>query len=316
MNFTKIQAEFAEYLQIRHYSERTITSYFSNVQHFVDFLQKYYARVTSFDHVSKDIIFDYQCYLAKSMNCKDELISNTTQRLKLTALKSLFSFLMKKDYILFDPTAALEMPREEQRLTRAILSKEEIRELLQNIPKHTPVGIRNRAIIELFYGCGMRTSELCNLKIGDVNLKEQTVGIVKGKGNKDRIVPIGQYASHYIQEYLDKARKYMLRNKFHDQGYLFLSSRGNPFNKCTINKTVIQSVMKGLKIDKHISCYSFRHSVATHLLSNHLDIAYIAKLLGHASLRTTQRYLRVEIGDLKKMHSLYHPRESGNLSSM
>jgi len=159
----------------------------------------------------------------------------------------------------------------------------------------------------------MRTSELCNLKVHDVDLKEQTVIIVKGKGNKSRLLPIGQYASFYIQQYLEKARKYMLKGKRDDPGYLFLSQRGNPFNKSTINKTVMKTVCRNTNLEKSISCYSLRHSIATHLLRNKVDIMYIASLLGHASLKTTQKYLHVEISDLKKMHSLYHPRESKNI---
>jgi integrase/recombinase XerD len=312
MSLQKFVSEFSEYLLLQHYSERTIATYTSNVEHFITFLGSYYPRITSFEQVTKDIVFDYQSYLAKNKNRKDEPVSSTTQRLKLVAVKKLFSFLMKKDYILFDPTMALDMPREEEQFTRTILTEAEVMQLLRNIPEHTPVGIRNRAIIELFYGCGLRTSELCNLKVTDVNLKDQTVTIIKGKSNKSRVVPIGVYAAYYIEQYLEKARKYMLRGKLHDPGNLFLSMRGNPFNKVTINKSVIPSVTKNLKLDKHVSCYTFRHSVATHLLSHHLDIAYIAKLLGHASLRTTQRYAHVEIGDLKKMHSLHHPRELGN----
>jgi len=167
-----------------------------------------------------------------------------------------------------------------------------------------PVGF-----VELFYACGIRTSELCNLKIHDVDLKEQTVIVVKGKGNKSRMLPIGQYASYYISLYLEKVRKYMLKGKRNDPGYLFLSQRGNPFNKSTINKCVMRSVAHKAELDKAISCYTMRHSIATHLLRNKVDIMYIASLLGHSSLKTTQKYLRVEIGDLKKMHSLYHPRE-------
>ena len=93
---------------------------------------------------------------------------------------------------------------------------------------------------------------------------------------------------------------------------MFLTKRGNPFNKTTINKTVIQSIRDKLKFNKHVSCYVFRHTVATHLLANKVDITYIAKLLGHSSLKTTQKYLRIEISDLKKMHRLYHPREINN----
>ena len=142
-----------------------------------------------------------------------------------------------------------------------------------------------------------------------MDLKEQTVSIIKGKGNKSRIVPIGQYAAFYIQLYLEKARKYMLKGRKEDPGFLFLSRRGNTYNNTTINKSVMRPAVKKLEKKQYVSCYSMRHSVARHLLANKVDITYIAKLLGHSSIRTTQRYLKIEIGDLKKMHYLYHPRE-------
>ncbi len=202
--------------------------------------------------------------------------------------------------------------KEEQRLTRNVLSEKEVFQLLDKLKPREPIGIRNRAIIELFYACGIRTSELCTLKVQDVDMKEQTVTIVKGKGNKSRVVPIGQCAVYYIELYLKKSRKHMLKGEKTDHGYLFLSQRGNPFNRTTINKCVIGSILRKGLIEKSISCYSYRHTIATHLLRNKVDIMYIAQLLGHASLKTTQKYLRVEISDLKKMHSLYHPRERGS----
>jgi integrase/recombinase XerD len=155
----------------------------------------------------------------------------------------------------------------------------------------------------------MRTSELCDLAIADVDLAEQTVTIVRGKGGKSRVLPIGQYASHYVGLYVEKARKYMRRGSGDDPGYLFLSRRGNPFDRSSINKTVMRTIAKNSGVDRRISCYSFRRAVASHLLGNGVDVTYIARLLGHRSLRTTQRYLSVEIGDLKRMHAMHHPRE-------
>ncbi|MBA7706188.1 Tyrosine recombinase XerC [subsurface metagenome] len=178
-----------------------------------------------------------------------------------------------------EPTHACRKDTEEQRLTRNILTEKEVLGLLENMKLTDHVSIRNRTILELFYGCGIRTTELCRLKVQDVDFKEQTVTIVKGKGKRN------------------------------DHGYLFLSQRGNPFNNTTINKSVMRSVAKKLENKKYLSYYTMRHSIATHLLANNVDIIYIAKLLGHSSLKTTQRYLRVDIVDLKKMHSLYHPRE-------
>ena len=309
MKFDRYLKEFEDNLVACTFSERTIETYALYAKRFTAFIETYYPRIQSFEKITKDVILDYQNYLSTCKTKRGEKLSNQTQSLILRALKKLFFFLMKRDLVLKDPTTVITMPREEQRLIRNILSEKESFDLLESINTNSPVGIRNKAIAELFYACGIRTSELCSLKVQDVDLKEQTVTIIKGKGNKSRIVPVGQYASHYIQLYLEKARKYMLRGKRDDPGYLFLSQRGNPFNKSTINKAVMRSITKNSGIMKHVSCYTFRHTVASQLLRNKVDIMYIAKLLGHASLKTTQRYLTIDISDLKKMHSLYHPRE-------
>ena len=313
MKFEKHLTSFKEYLSSNNFSKRTVESYTFYIKQFLLFIEKYYQRIDSLEKITKETILDYQNYLANYKTEKGIPLANITQRLKLQALKKFFLYLSKRDLILRDPTIIITFPKEEQRLPRNILSEKEVFKLLENTKLRDPVSIRNRAIIETFYATGMRTSELCNLKVNDVDLKEQVVTIVKGKGNKSRVVPLGQYGSYYISLYLEKARKYMLKGKRDDPGYLFLSLRGNPFNKSTINKSVMRSIRNKIKLNKQISCYTFRHSIATHLLKNKVDIMYIASLLGHASLRTTQRYLHVEISDLKKMHSLYHPREKQSI---
>ena len=165
-------------------------------------------------------------------------------------------------------TSVIVAPKEKQRLTRNVPSKEET-----------------------------------------LDLKEQTVTIIRGKGGKSRILPIGQYATHYITLYLQKGRKRLLMGKHTDPGNLFLTSRGTPFCRQTINRTVAGRVNRFLGEEKRITLYSMRHAAATHLIANGVDISYVARLLGHESLETTKRYLKIEIGDLKKMHALYHPRE-------
>ncbi len=296
MKFEKYFNAFREYLKEHNYSERTVETYSYNIEKFLHFLDKYYPRIKSLEKVTMDIVLDYQKYLVNYKNRKGEPLSNRTQILKLIVIRKFFSFLVKHDLIIKNPASSITLPREEQKITRNILTENEVLGLLENLKLTDPVSIRNRAIVELVYGCGIRTTELCNLKVHDVDLKEQTVIIVKGKGNKSRVVPIGQYAVYYIQLYLEKARKYMLKGKRNDPGYLFLSQRGNPFNNTTINKSVMRSVASKLDKKKYLSCYSFRRSIASHLLAGNVDITYIAKLLGHSSLRTTQRYLRVEQG--------------------
>ncbi|TFH03808.1 MAG: hypothetical protein E4H09_04595 [Spirochaetales bacterium] len=133
--------------------------------------------------------------------------------------------------------------------------------------------------------------------------------IVHGKGGKTRLVPMGQYAAYYIGLYLEKARKRLLGGKKADPGHLFLTSAGTPFQRQTINRSVMGRVNRFVDGDKRITCYSLRHAVATGLIAHGVDIAYMAQLLGHESLETTKRYLKIEIGDLKEMHARFHPRE-------
>jgi site-specific recombinase XerD len=303
---------FREYLQEHNRAERTLETYSYHVQKFVQFLEWHYPRIHAIEKVTRGVVRDYQRYLMDYRNRDGRALSTRTQVLKLRVVRAFFACMIDRDLILKNPAASLPLPREEQRLVRNVLSEGEVMALLEALNGSDPLSIRNRAIVEVLYGCGLRTSELCQLKVEDIDLKGQTVSIRKGKGGKPRMLPIGQYAAHYLERYLGRSRKNMLKGKRTDPGFLFLSQRGNPFNKTTINKSVMRSVARKSGGKKYLSCYSFRHSVASHLLANHVDITYIARLLGHASLRTTQRYVHVEIGDLKKMHSRFHPRERTN----
>lgn len=310
MNYVMYLNLFQDYLEMKGYSKRTIDSYIRCSKRFFFFISKHYPRIKSVEQITKQVIYDYQSYLKSYKTRKGKQYSNTTYNGLLIPIRQLFNFLLKKDYILRDPTRDIVFAKMEQRLTRNILTEEEALALVDSIKPVDPISIRNRAIIELFYGCGIRTTELCELQTTNVNLKEQVVTI-KGKGNKIRTVPIGQYCCYYIELYMEKSRKYMLRGINNDPGNLFLTYRGKPFDKSTINKSVMRKIMKNLNIKKHITCYSMRHSVATQLLNNNVDLMHIAELLGHASIRTTQNYLHIDISGLKKMHSLCHPRENG-----
>lgn len=311
MKFQKHRDEFQEYLRNKGVSPRTLETYSYEVGRFLTFVESNYPRVRSIQGVDTDIVKDYVAFLRTRSGTQGKPLANRTQVLKVKSVRAFFGFLSRDGAVLRDPTTDVVGPREQYVLSRNVLSEEDVRQVIQGTRPVDPLSIRNRAIVELFYACGLRTSELCDLKIEDVDLKEQTVTIVHGKGGRSRVVPIGQYAAHYVELYLERGRKHMLGGRRDDPGNLFLSGRGNPFDRGTINKTVMRSVGKALPGDRQISCYTFRHSVATHLLANGLDVVHIAKLLGHGSLRTTQRYLNVEIGDLKRLHARLHPRERG-----
>ena len=315
MNFEQTISNYLEHLGHRGYSPRTIEAHGEHLRTFARFIARFYPRVTTFESVTRDIAEDYQRYIADLRNDRGQVISNATKNKKLGPVRKLFSWLVDQDQMISNPAKTLLYMKEDQRLIRNVLTEEEMKTVLSSLQTRTPVGLRNRAIFELLYACGIRTSELCNLKVEDVDLKDQTVLVVNGKGGKSRLMPIGQYATHYIEQYLGQARKYMLRTIRQDPGNLFLSSRGRPFNRSTLNSTVMKTIRKSANIAKHFSSYSIRHTTATQLLKNDVDIAFIAQLLGHSSLRTTQRYLKIEIGDLKRMHSLYHPRERDHESN-
>jgi integrase/recombinase XerD len=302
-------SKFTDHLEAQSFSPRTVEAYTRHATEFTGFLERYYPRATKPNEVTREIVDDYQRFVRDSKTRDGRPPANATIRLKLTAVKILFAYLAKQDLVLRDPTTVIVAPKEEQRLTRRVPTDDEMRDVLNAVSPRNPESMRDRAILELFYACGIRTSELCNLKISEVDLKDQTVTIVAGKGNKTRIVPIGQYAAYYIGLYLEKGRKHHLRGKKQDPGTLFLTSTGRPFSRQTINRSVMGRVNKLVDGEKRITCYSLRHAAATTLIAHGVDIAYVAQLLGHESLETTKRYLKIEIGDLKRMHSLYHPRE-------
>ena len=309
MRFEKHYRAFIDSLEADEASPRTVETYGLGVRQFLAYIETNYPRLTSIQRITKDVLSDYQNHLAIRTSSAGRPLATSSQIIKVRAIRAFFRFLASEGIILRNPTASFRGPRDRYHLTNRALSQDEVRQLITSTKPRTPLEIRNRAIVELFYACGLRTSELCQLTIGDVDLKEQTVIVVNGKGGRSRVLPIGQYATHYVGIYLEKARKYMLQGHQEDPGYLFMSQRGNAFDRSSINKTVMRTVARGAGIKKAVSCYSLRHAVASHLLASGLDVTHIARLLGHRSLRSTQRYLSVEIGDLKRMHALHHPRE-------
>ena len=311
MTITGSIDKYRGYIKRKGYSEQTLDSYGRQLRQFSRFLDEFYPRIADITEVKRDIITDYQDYLNEQTTDGGKPLSQKTIQLKLITLRTFFSFLSTEDYIVANPAKAIILPKAEQRLPRSILTEIEVQQILESCDAGKPIGLRNRAILEVLYACGIRTTELCMLKVVDVDMKYQTLLIEKGKGNVSRLAPLGQYATEYIKDYLKSARKFFLRGKKLDPGFLFLTQHGNPFNRKSINKFVMKPIGRKSMVKKDITVYSFRHSIATHLLQRKVDVAYIAELLGHRSLNTTQQYLKIEIGDLKRMHSLYHPRESG-----
>ena len=188
-----------------------------------------------------------------------------------------------------------------------ILSEHEIERLLNQPDTNTESGIRDRAILELFYSTGLRRSELCNLTLHDLSLSRKTVMVRKGKGNKDRLIPVGQRAINWITAYLKKVRDGLLTDIANEA--LFLNDYGDALRDTKIGDKV-KRYMRNADIDVPGSCHLLRHAMATHMLENGAEMRYIQAMLGHANLSATQMYTHVSIRKLQQVHEATHPATS------
>ena len=224
---------------------------------------------------------------------------------QIIAVKGLFHFLYKRLLILRDPAAALELPKLEKRLPRVVLSREEVRRILAVARDRSPIGLRDRAILETFYATGIRYGELARLTPYHVDTRERILHVIQGKGRRDRNVPLTNAACRAIETYLVSGRPKLLNGAA--TKWLFVSDKGG-FMHCAVVNERLKRWAKKARVKKNVTCHTFRHSIATHLLQARADIRHIQAFLGHQCLSTTERYTRVEIGDLKRVLARAHPR--------
>jgi len=293
-------AQYVEYLKAKGFTKRSQEAYWCGARRFQSYLQN--EGMGRFDQINRELILNYQMCL---MNQKPTLSLNT-QRLALTILKHFMTYLVRKNYLLFNPATELEIPRKRERLPQGIMSLREVKRLLKQPDVKDRLGLRNKAIMEVLYACGLRSQELRNLKLNDIDLKERILRIIGGKGEKDRIVPLGKTASKYLEEYLHKSRPTLIKGQ--EEQTVFMGYKKSPLARNTVSEIVGYYVKKA-KLKKHVTPHSLRHTCATHMLKNRASLRHIQVLLGHKSLETTQKYTQVEISDLKRAHQKYHPRE-------
>lgn len=228
----------------------------------------------------------------------------STQARVISGLKSFFSFLMLEQIIMEDPSALLETPRLGKKLPD-VLNIEEINGLLNAIDASKPEGMRNKAIIELLYGCGLRVSELTNIKISNIFADSEFIKII-GKGNKERIIPIGATALKYIRIYLEQSRVHVPIKKGYED-YIFLNRRGTGLSRISVF-TIIKDLALASGLKKSISPHTFRHSFATHLIEGGADLRAVQEMLGHSSITTTEIYTHLDRNYLKEVITGFHPR--------
>ena len=226
-----------------------------------------------------------------------------TRRRRLFAVKAFFAFLANERLIPENITATIRSPETGRRLPRS-LSEKDVATLLESIGGSSPRDLRDRAMLELFYACGLRVSELASLGMNDIKVDERLVKCT-GKGNKSRIVPLGTGAHDALLKYMDARERFARGNA--DEQRLFLTRRGGPFTRQGIFKMLSNRARDAL-IGEHVHPHMLRHSFATHLLANGAPVRVIQEMLGHADVSTTQIYTHVNDKLIKSIHSRFHPR--------
>ena len=294
--------EYLEWMQIHNYAERTIDCRRRYLGYFFAFAG---ARgVSEAKEVTLDLLLCYQHQLFTHRKRDGEPLAFGTQAQRLVPVAQFFSWCRREHRIEANPAADLLLPRPDRRLPEATLSAPEMAALLAAPDVSKPLGLRDRAVLEVFYSCGLRRGELISLWLRDVDFDRGTIFVRLGKGAKDRYVPVGERALFWVRLYAEIVRPGFVSTRYPE--HLFLSSAGTPLCPDWLCRQVRKYLARA-GVDKRGSCHLLRHSVATLMLEGGADIRYVAEMLGHARLETTQRYTRVSIDRLRAVHANCHP---------
>jgi integrase/recombinase XerD len=298
----RLSQHYLVWLLHHNYSDVTVAGRETQLCVFIDWCgqrQLFYPA-----QVTKQILDRYQRSLFYRRKANGEAMSFRQQHSQLTTLRVWFRWLMRQDYIASNPASELQSPRLEKRLPQLILSEREVEIILHQPDTTTTLGLRDRAILEVLYSTGIRRLELTNLRIGDVNVDEETLSVRQGKGKKDRFLPLGERAAAWVQKYLYEARGELSCAR--DEGELFLSHVGTGLSPDTLGP-LVRSYIDRVGIKRVGACHLFRHAMATHMLEHGADIRFIQAMLGHAEISTTQIYTQVSVKKLREVHSQTHP---------
>lgn len=278
----------------RGFSKNTLAAYQRDLQQFVHWLKKRVDLLAVTTH-------DVQTYL---IHRTEKGAHSRTRARILSCFRTFYRYLIREQYCELDPTAHLENPRLGKTLPQD-LSEAEVLALLQAPNVQTPMGLRDKSLLEMLYACGFRVTELVSLKLDQINL-QQGVARVLGKGNKERLIPFGEEAAFWLQQYLTIARPQLLKLVSSSET-VFVSNRAIQMTRQNFWHRIKQYA-KQVGIQKNLSPHTLRHAFATHLINHGADLRVVQMLLGHASISTTQIYTHVANVRLKAMHAAHHPR--------
>ncbi len=289
--------EYLSFLKLeRNLSGNTISSYKNDITSLLHYLSERGISDPS------DITFSHLIEFFKTLS--EVCLSNSTAARYFSSIKSFFKYLFEIKYIQENPIERLSSPKLAKNLP-VVLTIEEIDSIITEPDAKNKLGLRDKALLELLYACGLRVSELINLKISDLFLKEEVIRVF-GKGSKERIVPIGSSAITWIENYLLNSRP-LLEKKSKSESILLLNNRATKLSRMGVWK-IIDKHTKTAGIKKDVHPHTFRHSFATHLLEGGADLRAVQEMLGHADISTTQIYTHIDRDYIKQVHKDFHPR--------
>lgn len=297
MQWKNALKDYQIYLRLeRGLSENSISSYTYDIQGFINYIETYSPQLT-IRNCQKGDTQAYIYHLAKQVNAR-------SQSRQISGLKSFFNFLIFEGYREDSPMDLIDTPKIGRKLP-AVLSVKEIDRLLTAIDLSHAQGYRNLTILETLYGSGLRVSELISLKISDLHFEENLL-LITGKGNKQRLVPLGGVCKQKLQVYIEEVRVHVpVKKDFRD--IVFLNQHGRQLTRAMIF-TIVRQTAANAGIEKKISPHTFRHSFATHLLENGADLRSIQLMMGHENITTTEVYMHLDTQHLSKSLQAFHPR--------
>jgi integrase/recombinase XerD len=296
LNLSKLIDQFLNYLLVeKGLSQATLESYSADLLRYADFMQQ-----TGQDTVSAE---DTALILKHLINLRNEGLGARSRARHLVSLRGFYRFLAHEKILRLDPSKLVDLPKTTLKLPD-VLNQAEVQRLLNAPDGLKPSGLRDAAMLEVLYAAGLRVSELIHLKVQDVQLEAGFVRVM-GKGSKERIVPIGQYAREKVLFYLEHARGRMVKER--SSPYLFVARAGRPLTRQGFWK-LLRRYARAAGLFKKVTPHSLRHSFASHLLEGGADLRAVQVMLGHADISTTQIYTHVAKDRLKELHRRFHPR--------
>jgi integrase/recombinase XerD len=300
----RLTLDFLAYLELeRGLSRNTLEAYRSDLLQFAAFLKR---RELSAEHATHGDLADFLTELSTGREDRAPVAATTLGR-KVACLRSFYRHLRREEIIEHDPTAELRGPRKPQRLPR-VLSREEVQRLLSGPQGQSALALRDRALLEVMYACGLRASEAVGLELGDLDLEEGLL-CARGKGSKERIVPIGRQALAALAAYLRSGRPELIGERV--QSRLMVNHRGGPLTRQGLYK-IVQGHARRAGLEEKMSPHTLRHTFATHLLAGGCDLRSLQEMLGHADLATTQVYTHLSAERLKDAYFGAHPRATSS----